>query len=597
MKLAIRLGVVVVVACVAWWAWRQREPRLSVAETEASSSSSAAPEIPRIDVAPPEMPPAASREIIAEPATTAVGETAPTVSLVRLSVITLETKAPLAGKIVGARPTNATTWGSKNQPKQGRAALGDNAITGADGRAEIEVEPGRELTIDVVDAFRPTIIVPPLRVGEVREVLVEMKTQDDLTLFGRLVDVETKAAIPAGLLWIENGRGESPRGGSRTAEKEFRSGADGGFELHGRSWLEPVVNAMATGYSRVTFSMDQGHESPEKALEVRMSRAAALAVEVLEKGNGVAKARVDVTTDASNLQQDPSSIRFSFSDDPHWRAVTDTTGRAAVEDLPPNVPLLISVAVEGKPARRNGAAITLSPGERKPLQIELGAGATILGRIEDTQGSPVAGCTIWRILPDDDEGRVARLLREHEKPVATALSDETGRFRFPDVAEGDWLVGPKPSDDRKPDANDPLAIPALAEVVQVAPGATEVELVLRVDRGLYLTGIALDPEGKPLKGVYALARGTQRPIYVNGESDASGQFTVGPMPAGEYKLQGMGFVGQHANSEDVIVHAGDAGLVLKLRAGGKIRGRVVDAAGKPRAANTAVACEGKGTAG
>jgi hypothetical protein len=83
---------------------------------------------------------------------------------------------------------------------------------------------------------------------------------------------------------------------------------------------------------------------------------------------------------------------------------------------------------------------------------------------------------------------------------------------------------------------------------------------------------------------------------VNGNSNDAGLFTVGPLPAGEYKLQAQSLFG-HANSEPLIVRAGDAGVVLRLQAGGIIRGRVVDAAGKARPANIAVANEGKGSVG
>jgi protocatechuate 3,4-dioxygenase beta subunit len=258
---------------------------------------------------------------------------------------------------------------------------------------------------------------------------------------------------------------------------------------------------------------------------------------------------------------------------------TDVNGLASVTGLPPRVPLELTIHARGTLARKESAPVTLEPGERRRIEVHVGSGGSIVGRIEDGDGKPVKHCQIWRVA---GEPGFEQLLRSYEPPAASSRSDEDGRFRFDDVAQGKWLVGPAPAKDGEPNVSDKSAIAPFAQPVEIADGAGEVELVLRVDRGLYITGRVLDPSGGGVKDTYASAQQVNGFMSVMERTDDSGQFVLGPLLAGEFDLEAGGMMGPHAKSETVRASAGARDVVLRLRVGGAITGRVVDASGAAR---------------
>ena len=97
---------------------------------------------------------------------------------------------------------------------------------------------------------------------------------------------------------------------------------------------------------------------------------------------------------------------------------------------------------------------------------------------EDEQGRPVAQLPIWR-LAAEYPGR--KRIESYDEPAARTRTDAEGRFRFEDVPQGAWHVGPPSISGWEESAKTADAIAGLAELVQVEPGSVPPEVVIRVD--------------------------------------------------------------------------------------------------------------------
>jgi hypothetical protein len=211
--------------------------------------------------------------------------------------------------------------------------------------------------------------------------------------------------------------------------------------------------------------------------------------------------------------------------------------------------------------------------------VRLGSGASIVGRVEERSGEPVAFCEIWRVAADVP---LATLLQSYQKPVDTAATDRDGRFRFEDVPAGTWLVGPPQVSRWDAEARTADALCAVAQPVRVEPSSTQIDVVIRVDRGLYVSGTVLDAGDAAVQQCMVQLTMEDTGLFESGEPDASGHFKIGPLPAGECSLQVGGWNGKYAQTEPIRVRSGASDVVVRVHVGGSIRGRVIDASGQLR---------------
>src|SRR5882672_821428 len=211
MKLAARIAGVVGIALACWWLFGRTSSPSSVSAVapmtkEVAATPNVAPVEPPapIEQAPIEAPAAEdSRAATPTPAPVEVAQKSKVTAtgLLRVYVVARETRGPLAGQRVRAIPSGIDHWSWKDI--DGSHATADEApVTDADGRAEIEVEPGHELTVHVGElSSREPVTVAALTIGETREIDIDIATEADRTLFGRLVDSETKQPIANGAIW------------------------------------------------------------------------------------------------------------------------------------------------------------------------------------------------------------------------------------------------------------------------------------------------------------------------------------------------------------------------------------------------------------
>jgi len=585
MKLAsglVILGVIVVIVCYfARVGISPSQVELNPATTKLGGATASAVE----------RMPGPGQVAVRSVADSEVGMPEPTVAksaerpgLIRVLVIARETGQPLPEAVVTAQASGFSPQGS-GIPDPAPGVNGGRATTDSMGRAEIEVSPGTAISISAyfggADATSP---VPPLGAGAVRDVQIELSTASDVTMFVRLVSAESKKQITDGVLWFDSGRSyyrdpnsDPPRGDEHDSSDEIHPNSDGLFEVHDRTWGGHFVSAQSPGNARAIFILERGHETPASALEVPLWRSASLHITVLHQETALREARVVASTRSDYLKHSTNQWgEYCTSPDPSWTVRTDATGRVEISDLPPRVPLALTVWVSKSDARQQGEPITLEPGETRTVELRLGVGATIFGSICDSTGAPITNCTLWRVLGTDSVGSI---FVGYETPAAIAESDAEGRFRFEDVPVGTWLVGPKPPELGGVEVASAQSFPAVAHLVRIEPGSSLVNVALRLDRGLFLSGRVLDESGLPApdKNIQAFRESATESAWADTTSNAKGEFTLGPLPAGSYSAYAQSGSAEQAPSDMQHVIAGDSGIVLRLRKAATIRGTVVDA--------------------
>ncbi len=223
------------------------------------------------------------------------------------------------------------------------------------------------------------------------------------------------------------------------------------------------------------------------------------------------------------------------------------------------------------PAKLDGHVIDRATGAGVPnVRVELlpvpPAGAVFLGRMLRVTG-----------MGEEMSHRV--------RPIATALTDSLGAFRFQGVRQGTWYV----------EARGDYCVPESVVRARVVASGAGGPLDVYVLPGGRVLGTVLLPDGKPARGAqvaFVSGPGNFFTTALSGDvrwievvTDENGRFTVAGVPPGsgyEVTATGAGFCISHAL--DVAVKAGaDTNVVVQTRVGGTISGRVVSevAEGEP----------------
>ncbi len=598
MRTAFRIGMVVAALALAAWIWSATQTPPPViphevplpvrVELPTPESSVEQPIASELAESPPQ---AVSREAVALPVPPPAVAPLPEDGVTRLRVHLLnkEGRLPLKGKRLAALAMEDRTDEERGRHSGNPRRLAPVQTTGEDGCAIFEIPPDTACTIFnlSLELDFKECNVAALEQGEQRELEILVRTLGDLTLFGRLVDAKNSRAIAGGMLEVQRDsasnysdfdeRGEFDGRPSPVVEgPPISAGVDGRFQVQLKSWVrQRFVSATAPGYSRTWFAFESGHTDSSLPLEVRMTRSASVLATVKdEAGAPIAGVRLDFSTSADQIQQASQSDRMYLNSDAHWRAVTDENGKASVLDLPTNVPLKLVLRRTGFEPREEPNPITLEPRERRKLEIRWGSGGTLKGQVLNADGSSLAQQRIWR-MASRSQHREPFFFSSFEKPAAVTKTDEQGRFQFSDVPIGAWCVGVAPENFYDETAS---GIPALAQTIEVKASGEVVELELRVQARLFITGKVLDPSGAPAANCSIFAWVENTRLICDAETNESGEFRLGPLTQGLWKLHASMFYEQAAPALPVDVEAGSDGVVLQLRVGASVAGKVVDAA-------------------
>lgn len=496
-------------------------------------------------------------------------------------VVAKGTQRPLVRARIGLGSTepNSTT----REVNRSIGTLGEALWTDGDGSAAFDVDAGiaMKLTASRGETLARVayVNVAPLRPGETRAIVVEMEFEPDLVFFGRVLDRETRAPI-AGAAIV----GEEPPG---TADYGTTD-ANGVFRVAIRTWNTVGLRLRARGFAEHWVGPIAGHDSAEEALEILLDRAPKLMVEVRTADRApLADAVVRIESWISDMSSGTTSSN-RYLDALSWSAATDAAGVATFDELPPGASLRGSVLRGNKVLRKEADPFTLAPGETRRVTWVLGAGGSIQGIVREADGSPAPNFEVWMQRATSESPTFFRSFDESQAR-RIARTNAQGAYKFDDVAPGGWWVGPHHPGTIQTDPT----VEAAPFGEFVAMSGEHIELDIGLVRGLLIRGRLVGADGvTPARGQVHASRPAES-LYVDSNGREGSTFVLGPLVPGRWTLQASGATAG-MRSAPLEVEAGATDVVLRFLELGRVRLRVVDAAGVPvHAAYVNLASEGR----
>jgi len=388
----------------------------------------------------------------------------------------------------------------------------------------------------------------------------EPEQEPEIAYFGRVL---TRAEGEI----LENAYVEASGRGVIEASIEVERGR---FSVHHATPAGLPLLVRASGYSPAFVRTDTVHGDASLAADVRLGPAAQLLVEVRDSV-GAPLPGVDVHVLADELaldlmaSSDLVGLPFGWRA-PRWDGRTNDLGAVRIADLPPAVFLVIVLEQDGEEVLRTGDPIYLEPGERT-LTFQIGGGAIVYGSVRLADGAPVPDAEVWRMRAGVDM-RLAFNAVHATSTMQRVTTDANGRFELPSVDPGSWWIGLAPH----------AEYASFAERLELLPDMPSAELQITAHEQLYLRGKVVDPDGAPVEHSRVVAQQEGTLIYLDADvSSEDGAFSLGPGLPGTYVIGAGVPGGDYRSSESIEVEAGDDDIVLQLRRGGVILGRVVDA--------------------
>lgn len=419
---------------------------------------------------------------------------------------------------------------------------------------------------------------PPIAVNG--DIVLELSPDNDFVLWMCVVDEETNAplvgahdVVPIDMNLPSNSPFPSYMSFQAQDGPNGWSDARGLLLISGPMWTRHQIKLVVPEHSTVYVNAEKGHERAENAMIVTTPRVASLHVHVVDRaGLPVRDCRI-VLESNSNQQERPRPKTEDAGPRTYWEGRTDESGKALVVNITPHV--VVQGRTEGIFNWKKITPLTLEPGERREVEWVASGGVTLRGILLDQADSPIADCDIWLVRTSHE--RSIYLGEDNEQPARRARTDASGRFAFASAEPGRFLMGPGRSElDGVTHASDgaPLAI-----ILDVKQGEPDPDVVLHADRGLFVSGRVLPPEGtSPLQGL-VVAEDRTRGLRKKTAWNADGSFSIGPLMNGQHTITALSSSG-YAPSEPVVVDASTQDLKLKLCARTSISGRIVDDQGR-----------------
>ena len=577
------IGLVLVVGGALWWFARERDAR----GTPESGRDATALQTTSPDEGPGFAPArvgetgereAAGGEDAADPAEYRRPPTplapGPGQALLRVRAVAFEGGAPLGGVSLGlsalVAEENWKVWRSSIQSDPARGLEADTLHTQQDGRAEFLVETGFEY---VLHGRGPDGVAAPAKLelgsfspGETREVTLALRTRWTRSWVGSVLDAADDRPIVGAR--VRAGYSALDPLTDLVGIAEGRSDAAGRVRLLLPEFDAPLVVVESPGYA--TGGVRVASSSEEEPQEILLSRHAALTVRVLTE----AGAPLD---DVELRVRQPRWQRFegASGQDFVWSRPSDDQGLATLEELPSGKRLWITLVQNEQVIAHQfegEEALELDPGEQRRIEWRLPAPAAVRGTLRNSSGEPLAGVELvltqsehpLQIHPELREHWIPRRLVSFLPVLARTSTDASGAFALRDLPPGCFELGPAEGDRSLPQ----VAFPLLLEA-----GETEnLELVL--DRDLWISGVVLDPDGRPASLAEVSAANEQRafrPVGASYLSDEDGAFRLGPLVSGAYRVTARGEEDPFlAESLPLTVTSGTEDVVLTLRRGGAL---------------------------
>ncbi len=373
---------------------------------------------------------------------------------------------------------------------------------------------------------------------------------------GRVLDAASRQPLAGALVWCMACR----------AAPWTRSGGDGAFRLLLERDGPSALSAAAAGH--VTGSA--WRIEPGRPVAFELPPAAALAGVVVD---GAGRPVPGVTVRAEPRGDDS----WRDMSDHHPAAVSGAGGRFRLSGLAARRLYEVVARHEAHAPARLLVRAPEPGGKAPPLRLVLSPGRSVVGRVIDPEGAPVAGAavTVHRSRRSlDGDGRVT------EGGGGSAASDAAGRFRLPHLAAGDYelLV-----------ARQGFAEPPRLEFA-VPEGVGEVDLGdLALERGVALEGRVVASKGAPIEGASVQVQPRMGDFGFESswrsdqeaQTDADGRFRIADLRRGARVELAVSHP-DYGSAEVAEVEVPPAEpLLIELRPLGGLEVRVVDADGTP----------------
>ncbi len=500
--------------------------------------------------------------------------------------------ARVSGVVSGPDGPLAGAWVYRRGPKSRAGEEWANRVTDGDGRYEFAgLQPGRHfLTVK-----HPRLFVPGVPVGvdaadrkgelapshyvhleEDSDVSHDLEVLAGPAVTGRVVALDGQPIEGARVL-------ESSRGYSDAPGAPAWTDAEGAFRLpHVRPGTAVAFTAEADGFVMAApVSTDIAEGADATTVEIRMRAPPKLGGAVVD-GNGQALAgavvRVRMSPSVRGLPYVAEVVALSGDDGRFEVALPYPTGT-------------LTVSAQQGELGLTSRTIEVVESAPEPVELVLGSGHTVTGRVQLGSGQPVAGAVIHVRRPGDQvyyqHGK--RMLNGNEPELAVASTDADGRFRVAGLEPGELLlVASAPSISEafvtitRPDAPDEIRITAsepssLAGVLEHTPGVPAANI-----------SVILVPESSPpgAKSLMVMdGADPRRQGLFRRSTDGEGRFDFERIPHGNYTLQAhlpgaSRWVSETTKFGPLESGRRDLRLSLANPETGRIVGRVVDAAGR-----------------
>lgn len=422
----------------------------------------------------------------------------------------------------------------------------------AGGRLDVAVFPEAPLQIVVEDPTGGLAEVAlPTEAGRAEVLRVELRPHEILA--GKAVDARTRAPLPGAVVWSE----------AFPSDPSVRAGADGGFQLPVHRSLRLAVLAGAAGHLPVHVEMGATGAASAVATLLLPPAAEIAGVVVDAQGKPVARAGIQ----GHPTRWDPMAAGPAA-------ASTGPDGHFRLPRLAAGVTYRLQVTREGF-SPGSALAEPTPPGKGSLLRIVLAAGRTASGRVTDPEGRPVPKAELTLFGGGAPWGSASA---GRQRPWR-ATSDESGAFELRDLAAGTYRLQA-----RAPG----FALLEKTGIEVPATGGTADLGVLVLTPGAAIEGRVVSSRNQPVEGASVRTMNRRHgpdfgggDVPTEGATAADGSFRLAGLPPGEQ----VELIVVHPAYPPVRVPGVEVPppepLVIELREGGALAGRVVGADGQP----------------
>ncbi len=289
---------------------------------------------------------------------------------------------------------------------------------------------------------------------------------------------------------------------------------------------------------------------PEGEIEVAMARERILEGLVVDSRSDAPIEGASVSLSLHYDRSIPGTRTFGRGSRGVGQSKTDASGRFHFDGLGAGE-FEMYVVAEGM--RRLQQKVVIDEGDLEPLIIRLEPGLELRGRVEDSDGGPVAGVDITAGPASQNWGRGF-------SDTSRTKTGADGRFHFDALGTGTQRIMAHADDGRR--------------AQETAEAGQPDEVILRLSQGGLIQGTVYLPDGSPAAGARVMGHSRSARQSAGDESGADGGFELPQVGPGEWTVGAM-LEGFASASEEVEVPEGDTVTVdLHFERGATVIGEV-----------------------